>query len=385
MSLTIATEAPSFDLPGVDGRNHSLDDYADAPILAVVWSCNHCPYVIAWEGRMKALQEEYGDRGFRLVAINSNDAENYPADSFEAMKQRAQEQEFNFDYLHDADQSVARSTARSARPRSSSSTATAARLPRRDRRQPRGGRCHRALRARRDRGAARRPGSAGQRDPPPVGCSVKCEGGKRTYPPRRMSSSAPPRVEIVPAARSSAMRFSSHRPISGPGGRPSSSPRRSGLGRNGGDSAIAPLQPQPRPPANACRPPPPSAASRGGSGVDGFAARGQAELGAKQLPGIPPQLVRDRQLPEPVAEDRDEPHVGRRVAEGSSRSSEPPSGASSPSSSRRSKPTGPGGRAPRGCAPAGFVTSPAPPARAARSPHRAGSRARPRGGLRAAV
>jgi peroxiredoxin len=107
MSLTIATEAPSFDLPGVDGRNHSLDDYADAPILAVVWSCNHCPYVIAWEGRMKALQEEYGDRGFRLVAINSNDAENYPADSFDAMKQRAQEQEFNFDYLHDADQSVA--------------------------------------------------------------------------------------------------------------------------------------------------------------------------------------------------------------------------------------------------------------------------------------
>ena len=108
MSLTIATEAPSFDLPGVDGRNHSLDDYADAPILAVVWSCNHCPYVIAWEGRMKALQEEYGDRGFRLVAINSNDAENYPADSFDAMMQRAQEQEFNFDYLHDADQSVAR-------------------------------------------------------------------------------------------------------------------------------------------------------------------------------------------------------------------------------------------------------------------------------------
>jgi peroxiredoxin len=108
MSLTIATEAPSFDLPGVDDRNHTLDDYADAPILAVVWSCNHCPYVIAWEGRMKALQEEYGDRGFRLVAINSNDAENYPADSFEAMQQRAQEQEFNFDYLHDADQSVAR-------------------------------------------------------------------------------------------------------------------------------------------------------------------------------------------------------------------------------------------------------------------------------------
>ena len=109
MSLTIATEAPPFDLPGVDGRNHSLDDYADAPILAIVLSCNHCPYVFAWEGWMKALQDDYADRGFRLVAISSNDAENYPADSFEAMKARAAEQGFNFDYLYDEDQSVARS------------------------------------------------------------------------------------------------------------------------------------------------------------------------------------------------------------------------------------------------------------------------------------
>ncbi|HEX2293051.1 MAG TPA: thioredoxin family protein [Gaiellaceae bacterium] len=108
MSLTLATEAPPFDLPGVDGRNHSLDDYADAPVLAVVWSCNHCPYVIAWEGRMKALQDEYRDRGFRLVAISSNDADAYPADSFDAMKERAEEQGFNFDYLYDEDQSVAR-------------------------------------------------------------------------------------------------------------------------------------------------------------------------------------------------------------------------------------------------------------------------------------
>jgi peroxiredoxin len=108
MNLTLATEAPPFDLPGVDGRNHSLEDYADAPVLAVVWSCNHCPYVQAWEGRMKALQAEYGDRGFRLVAINSNDAERYPADSFEEMRARAEAQGFNFEYLFDEDQSVAR-------------------------------------------------------------------------------------------------------------------------------------------------------------------------------------------------------------------------------------------------------------------------------------
>ena len=82
MRLALATDAPPFDLPGVDGRNHSLDEYADASVLAVVWSCNHCPYVLAWEGRMSAIQREYADRGFRLVAINSNDAERYPADLY---------------------------------------------------------------------------------------------------------------------------------------------------------------------------------------------------------------------------------------------------------------------------------------------------------------
>ena len=85
-----------------------MSDYVESPALAVVWSCNHCPYVQAWEGRMKQIQADYADRGFRLVAINSNDARAYPEDSFEAMRERAQQQGFNFDYLHDANQSVAR-------------------------------------------------------------------------------------------------------------------------------------------------------------------------------------------------------------------------------------------------------------------------------------
>jgi peroxiredoxin len=106
MTLTIATQAPPFDLPGVDGRSHSLADYADAPVLAVVWSCNHCPYVQAWESRMIDLQRELGERGFRLVAISSNDADTYPEDSFEKMQERAAQQGFNFDYLYDEDQSV---------------------------------------------------------------------------------------------------------------------------------------------------------------------------------------------------------------------------------------------------------------------------------------
>ena len=108
MTLTLGSEAPSFDLPAVDGSNHSLDDYADAPALAVIWSCNHCPYVQAWEGRMIDIQRDYADRGVRVVAVSSNDAERYPEDSFEAMKARADRLAFNFDYLYDEDQSAAR-------------------------------------------------------------------------------------------------------------------------------------------------------------------------------------------------------------------------------------------------------------------------------------
>ena len=68
MTTVPALTAPAFSLPGIDGETHTLDDYGDAKALALVQSCNHCPYVQAWEDRMIALQREYGDRGFRLVA-----------------------------------------------------------------------------------------------------------------------------------------------------------------------------------------------------------------------------------------------------------------------------------------------------------------------------
>jgi peroxiredoxin len=108
MTIALGTEAPLFDLPGVDGRNHSLDDYAESDALVLIQSCNHCPYVQAWEGRMIELQRELGDRGVRIVAINSNDAESHPEDSFEEMQARAEREGFNFDYLHDEPQTVAR-------------------------------------------------------------------------------------------------------------------------------------------------------------------------------------------------------------------------------------------------------------------------------------
>jgi peroxiredoxin len=108
MTTIDRTHAPAFDLPGVDGRSHSLDDYAGAAALVIVQSCNHCPYVQAWEQRLSSIQADYADRGVRLVAISSNDAEAYPEDSFEEMKARATSRRFTFDYLYDEDQAVAR-------------------------------------------------------------------------------------------------------------------------------------------------------------------------------------------------------------------------------------------------------------------------------------
>ena len=108
MSLALADRAPAFDLPGVDGGRHALADYADAEVLVLIQSCNHCPYVQAWEGRMTAIQDAYTDRGVRLVAINSNDADRHPEDSFEEMAKRAAQVGFTFDYLYDEDQSLAR-------------------------------------------------------------------------------------------------------------------------------------------------------------------------------------------------------------------------------------------------------------------------------------
>jgi peroxiredoxin len=106
--MSIIETAPAFDLPGVDGRNHTLEEYGDAPVLVLVQSCNHCPYVLAWEGRINALAKDYTERGVRIVAVSSNDADAYPADSFDAMVEHAGEAGYVFDYLYDESQDVAR-------------------------------------------------------------------------------------------------------------------------------------------------------------------------------------------------------------------------------------------------------------------------------------
>ncbi len=107
MTLKLGDAPIDFKLPGVDGNEHSLSDFKDSEWLAVTFSCNHCPYVIGSEKEFVELQEEYGPKGFRIVAINPNDEVNYPQDSFDNMVQRAKEKGFNFPYLRDESQRVA--------------------------------------------------------------------------------------------------------------------------------------------------------------------------------------------------------------------------------------------------------------------------------------
>jgi len=106
--MPVGTPAPAFDLPGVDGVTRSLASFADAKVLVVVFTCNHCPYARAVEPRFVELQRDYADAGVQLVAINSNDDKAYPEDSFDHMVVRAREHGWNFPYLHDATQAVAR-------------------------------------------------------------------------------------------------------------------------------------------------------------------------------------------------------------------------------------------------------------------------------------
>lgn len=106
--MAVGTPAPSFSLPGVDGKTWSLDSFEDAELLVVVFTCNHCPYAIASEDRLIEIQNDYREKGVELVAISPNDVEKYPDDSFDKMKERAADKAFPFPYLYDESQDVAR-------------------------------------------------------------------------------------------------------------------------------------------------------------------------------------------------------------------------------------------------------------------------------------
>ncbi len=107
-SIPFGAPAPDFSLPGIDGKTYTLDSFKDKKILAVIFMCNHSPYVQACWDRLIAVQDEFGPRSVQLVGINANDDVQYPDDSFEMMKEFAKKKGHNFPYLRDASQEVAK-------------------------------------------------------------------------------------------------------------------------------------------------------------------------------------------------------------------------------------------------------------------------------------
>jgi peroxiredoxin len=111
-TLALGATAPDFDLPGVDGRNWKLKDFAASKALVVVFTCNHCPTAQYYEDRIKRITADYKTKGVSVVAISPNDPKSVRldelgwadlSDSFAEMKIRAKDAEFNFPYLYDGD------------------------------------------------------------------------------------------------------------------------------------------------------------------------------------------------------------------------------------------------------------------------------------------
>ena len=107
-TLSLGSKAPDFNLVGVDDKYYSLNSFSDKKALIIIFSCNHCPYVQAYEDRMIKIQRDYEEKGVAIAAVNSNDDKAYPEDSFENMKKRAIQKGFNFPYLRDEEQSTAK-------------------------------------------------------------------------------------------------------------------------------------------------------------------------------------------------------------------------------------------------------------------------------------
>ena len=105
--MKLGDSCPDFDLPGTDGKNHALADMKGELLLVIV-SCNHCPYVVAYEERMASLARDYAPKGVDTIAVNANDAARYPDDAMPEMIVRAKERGFEFPYVRDDSQNVVR-------------------------------------------------------------------------------------------------------------------------------------------------------------------------------------------------------------------------------------------------------------------------------------
>lgn len=102
----IGDKATDFSLKNIDGQMVSLADFDDANGYIVIFTCNHCPYAVMYEDRIIELDKKYKKQGFPVIAINPNDPDVKPEDSFENMKVRAQEKGFTFPYLIDEGQKI---------------------------------------------------------------------------------------------------------------------------------------------------------------------------------------------------------------------------------------------------------------------------------------
>jgi peroxiredoxin len=107
-SLQLGEAVPAFALRDTDGVQHRVPLDEPPPATVLVVTCLHCPYVIAWNPRLRAVAEEYAPRGVRFLGIHSNDATRYPADSLDHMKRFVGEHAWPYPFLHDQSQDVAR-------------------------------------------------------------------------------------------------------------------------------------------------------------------------------------------------------------------------------------------------------------------------------------
>lgn len=106
--LKIGAKLPEFTLTATNGRECNPYEFEESKIIVVMFTCNHCPYVQAYENRLINLQKDFASKGVTFIAINANDEKNYPEDSFENMVKRAKEKGYNFLYLRDKTQEVAK-------------------------------------------------------------------------------------------------------------------------------------------------------------------------------------------------------------------------------------------------------------------------------------
>src|SRR6185436_8011947 len=106
--LALGTSLPAFRLPDVDGRLVSPDDVRDAPALLIAFICHHCPFVRHIRHEFARVTREYQTRGLAVIAINSNDIEEFPQDGPEGMRQESREASYGFPYLFDESQDVAK-------------------------------------------------------------------------------------------------------------------------------------------------------------------------------------------------------------------------------------------------------------------------------------